>query len=198
MSKKVNQSVRRPDSQTVRQSNRTETTQSDSPTVRQSDTAANTATPLPDWQIQTIDLFVRAADLLGIPKSVGLVYGLLFSTEAPLPLDAIKDRLQISKGSTSQALQFLKRIQAVKPIFIHGDRRDHFEPELEMKKLIGGFLRDQVQPHLESGDTRLKSIQNQNGEVPAIIKKRLNRMAGWRKRADQLLPLIVTVLGGKK
>ncbi len=159
-------------------------------------TAASVA--LPDWQVQTIELFVRAADLLGIPKSVGQVYGLLFATAEPLPLDGIMTRLGISKGSTSQALQFLRRVHAVKPVFVPGDRRDHFEPELEIKRVVTGFMRDQVQPHLESGDLRLQAIQAGNGGIPAEVKQRLKRLGGWRKRADQLLPLMVTVLGGAK
>jgi len=157
------------------------------------------ATREPDlapWQVDTIEIFIRAADVLGIPKSVGQTYGLLFVTEAPLSMEAIQVRLGISKGSASQSLQFLRRVSAIKPVYIPGERRDHYQPELEIKRLLTGFLKDQVEPHLDSGKSRLAALDNQKGDIPPEIQKRLRRLQGWRARAEKLLPLIVTVLGG--
>ena len=45
-----------------------------------------------------IDVFVRAASLIGLPRSIGEIYGLLFYAQA-LSFDELVERLQISKGS---------------------------------------------------------------------------------------------------
>ena len=59
-------------------------------------------------EVEVIDLFVNAVKIVGIPKSVGEIYGLLFVAPEPLPLDALVEQLQISKGSASQGLRFLR------------------------------------------------------------------------------------------
>ena len=63
----------------------------------------------PDWQVHSIELFIRTADLLGLPTSLGQVYGLLFSTDSALHLDTFQRSLGISKVCTSQALNPLRR-----------------------------------------------------------------------------------------
>ena len=68
-----------------------------------------------------IDLFVRGVRVLGLPKSIGEIYGLLYISSAPLPLDAIVAKLGISKGSASQGLRFLRNLGAVVPVEIEGE-----------------------------------------------------------------------------
>jgi len=57
---------------------------------------------------QVVDLFVDGVRVLGLPGSVGEIYGLLFISREPLSLDDLVRRLKISKGSASQGLRALK------------------------------------------------------------------------------------------
>jgi DNA-binding transcriptional regulator GbsR (MarR family) len=57
---------------------------------------------------EVIELFIRMADVLNLPRSVGEIYGLLFIASEPLCLDDCRLRLNISKGSTSQGLKILR------------------------------------------------------------------------------------------
>lgn len=98
-----------------------------------------------------IDVFVRAAGLIGLPRSIGEIYGLLFCAPRALTFDDLAERLQISKGSVSQGLKVLRQLGAVKLHFVPGSRRDHYEPELSIKRLVRGFVKDQLEPHLISG-----------------------------------------------
>ena len=61
-----------------------------------------------------IDVFVRAAGLIGLPRSIGEIYGLLFCSPKALSFDELVERLQISKGSVSQGLKVLRQLGAVK------------------------------------------------------------------------------------
>ena len=67
-------------------------------------------------EMDVIGVFVNAVKLLGMPRSVGEIYGLLFITPEPLPLDALVVRLGISKGSASQGLKVLRGLGAVKQV----------------------------------------------------------------------------------
>ena len=116
--------------------------------------------PLPEWRIAMIDLFVRAAQLIGLPKSIGQIYGYLYSAVSPSTMDQIIGELGISKGSASQGLKFLHQLGAVKTQFVIGDRRDHFVAEVKLKKLISGFLREKLIPGLEEGKDGMLFIRD--------------------------------------
>ena len=156
---------------------------------------------MPDWEAGVIELFVRGANLVGLPRSVGEIYGCLFCAENPLSFDGLTGRLQISRGSISQGLKLLRQLGAVKVHYIAGSRKDHYIAELSMLQLVQGFVRDQLVPHLESGSTRLKEVESliQNETDASVRKhaeKRLQTLLSWQSRGQKLLPLVMTVLGG--
>ena len=71
---------------------------------------------LDSFQLQAISFFVHAFAALSLPRSIGEIYGLLFSTEEALSLDDIIERLRISKGSASEGLRWLRSLGAVNPV----------------------------------------------------------------------------------
>ena len=62
---------------------------------------------------QVVDVFVDGVRVLGLPRSIGEIYGLLFISRTPLSLDDLVARLKISKGSASQGLRMLRNLGAV-------------------------------------------------------------------------------------
>lgn len=159
--------------------------------------------PLAEWEVAMIDVFVRAAGLIGLPRSIGEIYGLLYCSAKPLNFDQITERLGISRGSVSQGLKTLRQIGAVKLHYQPGVRKDHYEPELSMERLVRGFLKDQFVPHLESSTQRLEDLGgliDEEGD-PALREHagaRLNTLRSWQKRIRKLLPLVLAVLGGAR
>jgi len=150
-------------------------------------------------QVEVIELFVHAVRVLGLPKSVGEIYGLLFISPEALPLDVIVARLGISKGSASQGLRFLRNLGAVKPCNIPGDRREHFNAVTELKKLAAGFIGGELTPHLESGTLRLeklKQIAVADTSLHAdFFRDRVVRLGNWRRRGGMLLKIVSRFLG---
>ncbi len=61
-----------------------------------------------------VAFFVDAAELLGVPKSVAAIYGIVFASPAALSFSEIEERLAISKGSVSQGLRVLRDVGAIK------------------------------------------------------------------------------------
>lgn len=150
-----------------------------------------------------IDVFVRAAGLVGLPRSIGEIYGLLYCSPRALTFDDLVERLQISKGSVSQGLKVLRQLGAVKLHYVPGSRRDHYEPELSMKRLVRGFVKDQFEPHLVSGSQRLAAINTLiEDEADDALRQhatnRLNTLCSWQQRTRKLMPIIMAVLGGAK
>ena len=100
------------------------------------------ARPLQPVEVEFIELFAQLSRVLGQPRSFGQIYGLLFISPQPLALDDLRERLQISKGSASQGLKFLREIGAVRPSAVPGARRVHYEAVAELRHLAGSFLRE--------------------------------------------------------
>jgi HTH-type transcriptional regulator, glycine betaine synthesis regulator len=149
-------------------------------------------------EVEVIGLFVNAVKVLGMPKSVGEIYGLLYISPEPLPLDALVDRLNISKGSASQGLKVLRAFGAVKQVYVGGDRRDHYAAETELKKLAAGFIREEIKPRLDSGAQRLERLRALSGADESgdgeHFRGRVAKLAQWHTRSQELLPLLTTVL----
>ena len=148
-----------------------------------------------------IEIFVRGANLIGLPRSVGEIYGLLFCADGALTFEDLGDRLGISKGSVSQGLKLLRQLGAVKVQYVAGSRKDHYIPELSIKRLVQGFLRDQFAPHVESGRERLAQARAlaEKEPDPAVRKhalQRIDTLQVWQKRTRQLMagarPLLAT------
>jgi DNA-binding transcriptional regulator GbsR (MarR family) len=62
----------------------------------------------------------------GLPRLMGHVVGLLLSEPGPLSLDAITERLQVSKGPVSQVMRRLRDAGLVEKQWVPGSRRDYY------------------------------------------------------------------------
>jgi len=156
--------------------------------------------PLTELETEIIDLFVQLSELLGQPRSLAEIYGLLFISARPLAMDELIERLKLSQGSASQGLKFLRNVGAVKTVYIPGDRRAHYEAVAELRNLLTRFLRDQIVPHLESGQARLERIAMMVRQLPAgdraRVTGRVTMLQSWGKRGKRFLPFVVKALSG--
>lgn len=151
-------------------------------------------------ETQVIQIFVDGVKVLGLPRSIGEIYGLLFISPDPLALDDLVERLGISKGSASQGLRALKTLGAVREIAVENSRRSYFSADLELKRLVGGFIREQVRPHLESGRSKVGNLlQVAAGETDPDRREfydgRVRQLEYWIGRGRIVLPLLQKVLG---
>lgn len=149
---------------------------------------------------QVVDFFVDAVRVLGLPRSIGEIYGLLFISQSALSLDDLVRRLGISKGSASQGLRMLKSLGAVRGVDGGADRRTYYQPAIELKRLAGGFIREQIRPHLESGKTKLNRLAETTREIddPArrkFLNQRVERLETWMRSGSRVLPVLQKILG---
>ena len=152
-------------------------------------------TPL---ELEVIGLFVRLAQLAGLPKSVGEIYGLLYASPRPLAMDDLMVRLNLSKGSTSQGLKQLRAFGAIRNVYVAGERRDHYVAEIHLRNLVSGFLREQLQPHLASGSERLERISRLGERLPPaerkLIQERIAKLRSWHSQGQKIIPVILKLL----
>ena len=158
--------------------------------------AASHLTPI---EVEVINLFVRLSRMLGQPRSLGEIYGLLFISPEPLAMDVLMERLKLSKGSASQGLKFLRNLGALRMVYVPGDRRVHYEAVAELRHLTGRFLREKIEPHLGEGEQRLSHLTDLLKTAPEEgrdhVERRIKMLRSWSKNSRRVLPLILTVLG---
>lgn len=155
---------------------------------------------------ESIEYFISFVQLLGMPKSVGEIYGLLFVATAALPMDGVVSRLQISKGSASSGLALLRELGAVQRVYVEGDRRDYYETDLNVTRFADVFFRQRLQPRLENGAERLERMEDyaraevderdseseQAPEVKALA--RIRALRSWQRKGEKLLPFFLKLL----
>lgn len=153
---------------------------------------------LTPFQQESVELFVQTFGALSLPSSVAKIYGLLFSSPHPLSLDEIVERLALSRGSVSEGLRWLKSTGAAKLVSVPNSRREHFTAETSLRKLAGGYLRDRIDPHLENGSIRLRTLEsrvNESSPDASFERSRVNQLAGWYRFLGKALPLIKALSG---
>ncbi len=160
----------------------------------------NNQSQLDAIELQIVAIFVDGVRVLGLPKSIGEIYGLLFISESPLALDDLVQRLGISKGSASQGLRLLKSLGAVREANTNAERRTYYEPAIELKRLVGGFIREQVRPHLESGKNKINNLAETTQEIDdperrKFLNERLERLETWIRSGSKVLPVLQKILG---
>jgi DNA-binding transcriptional regulator GbsR (MarR family) len=150
------------------------------------------------FEHQMVSFFIDAAEMLGVPKSVAAIYGIVFASPVPLSFADIEARLDISKGSISQGLRVLREVGAINAVEREGDRRERFVPDLALRKLIRRWLEDRLQKQLTAGSGKLASLKrlvpDQSDDDAEVLRQRLKQLQTWHDKARAVVPLAKTFL----
>ncbi len=150
---------------------------------------------LTELEVEAIEMFINFLRLLGMPKSVGEIYGLLFVAPRPMAMDQIIDRLGISLGAASQGLKLLRSLGAVRVVYERGDRRDHYVADLELSRFATVFIKEELQPRMEMASERVRrmeaSLAGLSPRERAVTQQRLDRLKHWLDKGRKMLPWII-------
>lgn len=153
---------------------------------------------LSELEIEAIEMFINFLRIIGLQKSIGEIYGLLFVSAKPLSMDDIMNRLNISLGAASQGLKVLRGVGAVKSVYSPRDRRDHFTADLELSKFATVFIKDELRPRMERALQRIRYMESllvdmAPGERQAT-RQRLLRLRHWLEKGEKMLPWVMKFL----
>jgi DNA-binding transcriptional regulator GbsR (MarR family) len=163
------------------------------------DKMTNSISGLSPVESEVIQLFVQFSRAVGQPRSIAEIYGLLFVSHRSLTLDDLVERLQLSKGSASQGLKYLRELGAVRAVAVANARRVHYEAVAELRNMAGSFLHQQVSTHLSDSSARLERIsahaQTLTGEARKHALNRVKLLQSWEKNGRRILPFLLKMLG---
>lgn len=155
-------------------------------------------------QLELMEQAARLFQRLGVPRSTGQIYGLLFSSPQPLSLDDIADALSLSKTSASTGTRQLLNYNLIRQAWLPGERKDYFEARTDLQEVLRANYHTLIKPRLEQAERRLEAIAGQlqadrdagrlTPEAHEAAQVRLERLLSLQKKLNHLLPLAEKLL----
>lgn len=123
--------------------------------------------------------WVRLADQLGMSRSLGQLYGLLFLANKPLSAQDCVDALGISRSSAGQGLKALKKLGAIQSEFAFGDRCERFSIEPDLGVLITKVLDGLILPAFGAF---FEAISAESKSNKGLSMDRLEKLFRWEQK----------------
>lgn len=134
-------------------------------------------------QLKLLEAWVVAADELGLPRSLGKLYGLLYIVEKPLSAKECANLLKISRSSAGEGLRALRDIGAIKVAFRLGERSERFVTEPDLGVLVRAIISGRILPVLRSLSDRI-ATENSSGDL--MSEARVKKLARWVAKVEML------------
>ena len=134
---------------------------------------------------------------MGLSRVIGQLYAMLFLSREPLCLDDMAERLRISKGNASVNIRELEKLRIVRKVWVKGSRKDYYEAELDLDKLIGNAIVGAVKRRMDmvvetvTGTEKLiqktKRMNKEQKKIAELYLSRLRRVKEIRELAQEML-----------
>jgi len=112
---------------------------------------------------------------LGLNRSIGQIYGLLYMSDKPLSLDTIVEKLKMSKGSVSLNIRELEKWEAVKKIWVNGTRKDFYEANSDFINIIYKRTKMRTEKILNNFNSAIEGFEKKNS-LSENQKQRLSQI----------------------
>ena len=154
---------------------------------------------------EMVELCCRLTQILGLPRSTGQIFGLLYFSSSPLSLGQVCEMLGISKASASTGTRQLATWGALRKVWIPGERKDYYEALSDFGQLLRGGYGTIVKPRMSSSIIRLKKIEDSlNDDLKSniittedhkFIKSRLDKIKKGHNKLIRFAPIIEKMIG---
>ena len=139
------------------------------------------------------DVFLDRVNLVcakfGLNNIMTQLYAILYLSNKPLSLDDMTERLKVSKGSASINIRELERYNAVRKIWVKGSRRDYYEAEPDISKVIIERVRSMARGRLSELDDMIQSSYEALNAVEASTKEEKESIRAFKQKLDELRKL---------
>ncbi len=137
------------------------------------------------------------ASTIGLSRVIGQLYAMLFLNNERLCLDDMAERLKISKGNASVNIRELEKLGVVRKVWVKGSRRDFYEAELDLEKLIKNGIvaaakrrMDMILETVDTTENLVKKARGMNEEekrMAELYLKRLQSVKEVQRFAEEML-----------
>jgi HTH-type transcriptional regulator, glycine betaine synthesis regulator len=146
--------------------------------------------PIEDWQLKVADSIGGLMEFWGFKRAMGRMWAVMYLSPQSMTAQELGDRLTMSAGAVSMALAELTKWGVVKKSWRPGDRRDWYEPETSIWKMVSRVYRERelvmVRAAIETFEHAIRAVGQERGSARPEEKKRLKFM---QERLQSLLGL---------
>jgi len=153
--------------------------------------------PSSDAELQVADMVGRLMQFWGFKRPMGRLWTLLYLAPEPLTAGEITQSLHMSAGAVSMTLNELAKWGAVKKTWRPGERRDFYEAETSVWKLVRRVIDDreltlvrEFSDALDAADRALTTAELPD-EIKGFKKERVERLLELSKLGENLLSALV-------
>ena len=155
-----------------------------------------------DAELQAADAIGRLMEFWGFRRHMGRLWTILYLSPEPMTTAQLSDTLQLSSSAVSLSLGELVRWGAVRKTWRPGERKDFYEAESSVWKLLRrvyerrelNLIREAIDAFSDA-QTRLDEIRGQLGGAERrrvdYMRKRLSRLSALSKAGERLVSLLV-------
>lgn len=124
-----------------------------------------------------LDRVNQLCNKFGLNNIMGQLYTILYLSNKPLSLDEMAEKIKVSKGSISVNIRELEKWGAVKPVWVKGSRKDYYEANLDIKKIIADRIKSGVQKRISEVDEMLDEFKKVVGSANGSLTEEERRVA---------------------
>jgi DNA-binding transcriptional regulator GbsR (MarR family) len=147
--------------------------------------------PLDESVLRIADAVGALMESWGFKRNMGRLWTVLYLETRPLPAAEIGDRLSLSSGAVSMLLNEMQEWGAVKKAWVPGERREYFEAETSIWKMVSRVFRERelvwLHTALEAFEEGKQAIVPGDDPRSQLIATRVNGLADLTKVATTLL-----------
>ncbi len=148
------------------------------------------ADPLSRIDLATAEAVGAIMELWGFRRQLGRVWSVLFLSDRPLAAPELCERLQISTGLLSMSLAELRRWGVVRSVEVAGDRKEHFEAETNVWRLVTRVLREREMAAVRGAlDTFERALREARAALAALDPAVRAQARFKLRRLEQLVEL---------
>jgi DNA-binding transcriptional regulator GbsR (MarR family) len=156
-----------------------------------------TSAPVTHAELEVADTVGRLMEFWGFKRPMGRIWTLLYLSPAPLGAAELGEQLKMSAGAVSMTLNELLKWSAVKKSWRPGERRDFYEAETSIGKLVQRVLRERelelVRQFVDAlSNTEATLPKPPEGGSPADFKRdRVHELQRLARLGESLLTALV-------
>lgn len=120
----------------------------------------------------------------GVNRSVSQIQALLYLSERPLTAEEIAEALAMARSNVSNSIRELQSWGLIRRVPVMGDRRDHFEAEIDVwtiaAKIAAGRKERELDPALAALNACVAEAQK-DSKLHPVAAERLRAMADFTR-----------------
>ncbi|MEI9950761.1 MAG: hypothetical protein WDO74_17725 [Pseudomonadota bacterium] len=153
--------------------------------------------PVTQAELEVADTIGRLMEFWGFKRPMGRMWTLLYLSPSPLGAAELGEQLKMSAGAVSMTLNELLKWGAVKKSWRPGERRDFYEAETSIGKLVQRVLRErelelvrQFGEALGNAERALPHVA-EAGSSPDFKRDRVHELQRLARLGETLLTALV-------